>query len=48
MRILLVRHGESEGNVDEQAYITIGDSRIGLTEKGWEQAEGTGIFLKKL
>lgn len=46
VRILLVRHGESEGNVDFKSYIEKGDSKIGLTEKGWRQAHGTGGFLK--
>ena len=45
MRILLVRHGESEGNVNPQAYIDKGDTNVGLTDKGWEQAFGAGRFL---
>lgn len=45
MRILLVRHGESEGNVDARAYLEKGDSGVGLTEKGWHQAINTGKFL---
>lgn len=45
IRILLVRHGESEGNVDFKKYIEKGDSKIGLTSKGWSQAVGTGGFL---
>lgn len=45
VRILLVRHGESEGNVDFRKYIDKGDSRVGLTEAGWRQAIGTGGFL---
>lgn len=47
VRILLVRHGESEGNVDIAKYIEKGDSKVGLTEKGWHQAAGTGAFLKE-
>ena len=47
IRILLVRHGESEGNVDIRKYIEKGDSKVGLTEKGWRQAAGTGVFLKE-
>lgn len=47
VRILLVRHGESEGNIDFRAYIDKGDSKIGLTEKGWRQAHGTGGFLRE-
>ena len=30
-RIILVRHGQSEGNVDETAYTRIPDSKIALT-----------------
>lgn len=47
MRILLVRHGESEGNVDIGAYIEKGDSNVSLTEQGWRQAAGAGAFLKE-
>ncbi len=48
IRILLVRHGESEGNVDAKAYIKDGDSKVGLTDQGWRQAAHTGAFLKNL
>jgi broad specificity phosphatase PhoE len=36
--IYLVRHGESEGNVNEDIYKTIPDWKIGLTPKGKKQA----------
>lgn len=45
VRILLVRHGESEGNVAPEFYLTKGDSKVGLTEKGWWQVDRTGKFL---
>ncbi len=45
MRILLVRHGESEGNVDDRKYIEKGDHDIALTDRGWRQAIGAGRFL---
>lgn len=45
VRILLVRHGESEGNVNLRKYIEKGDSKVGLTDKGWRQAVDTGAFL---
>lgn len=45
MRIVLVRHGESEGNVDDKAYADIGDPKIGLTQRGWGQADRAGKFL---
>lgn len=48
IRILLVRHGESEGNVDGSAYIKHGDSKVALTDQGWRQAAHTGAFLKNL
>uniref|UniRef100_A0A0E0PSI2 Phosphoglycerate mutase-like protein n=1 Tax=Oryza rufipogon TaxID=4529 RepID=A0A0E0PSI2_ORYRU len=38
-RIVLVRHGESEGNVDEAAYTRVPDPRIGLTPQGWRDAD---------
>lgn len=47
-RIILVRHGESEGNVDESAYTRIADPRIGLTEKGMKEAEECGRNIKKM
>ena len=37
-RIVLVRHGESYGNVDESEYTRTPDSQIRLTRKGHEQA----------
>lgn len=45
MRIVLVRHGESEGNVDEAAYADKGDPNVGLTNTGWGQADRAGKFL---
>ncbi|CAN6179765.1 unnamed protein product [Urochloa humidicola] len=47
-RIVLVRHGESEGNVDEAAYARVPDPRIGLTAKGWRDAELCGRRLRDL
>lgn len=45
MRILLVRHAESEGNIDEKMYIKKGDQNISITEKGCQQALANGKFL---
>lgn len=45
MRILLIRHGESEGNANPRAYVEKGDHKVGLTEKGWQQAIAAGQFL---
>lgn len=44
-RFLLMRHGESEGNIDARVYKTKGDAFLGLTENGWDQAEAAGRFL---
>ena len=47
-RIILIRHGESEGNVDESAYVNTADWQICLTDKGKRQAQNAGAKLKKL
>ena len=39
-RIILLRHGQSLGNVDESAYVTTADWRIPLTDLGRKQAQG--------
>lgn len=36
-RIILVRHGQSEGNVDETMYCRVPDPQIRLTENGKRQ-----------
>lgn len=46
MRIVLIRHAESEGNVDQRKYVEKGDQNVGLTEKGWQQSIACGEFLK--
>jgi hypothetical protein len=46
-RIILVRHGESEGNLDESVYRHTPDARISLTELGKDQAIEAGKNLKK-
>jgi len=47
MRIFLVRHGESLGNVDEHAYAERQDHNVPLTEFGYEQAVGAGQAIKE-
>lgn len=47
MRVLIVRHGQSEGNVDHRQYIEKGDSKVSLTDLGWQQAIAAGNFLEK-
>ena len=45
MRILLVRHGESLGNVDQAVYTTTPDHAVPLSEHGVEQAREAGRQL---
>jgi broad specificity phosphatase PhoE len=45
---VLVRHGQSEGNVDEGAYTRVPDPLIGLTPKGRRDAEDCGRRLHRL
>jgi len=45
-RILLVRHGQSDGNVDDAFYMDPGDPLIELTTTGWQQAREAGQFLR--
>ena len=47
-RIILVRHGESGGNVDRMTYCSTPDSRIPLTERGFAQARSAGQQIRKL
>ena len=45
-RIILIRHGESEGNVDRLNYETIPDYALNLTNTGQEQARIAGKQIK--
>ncbi len=47
-RIILIRHGESEGNVNRRVYGEKPDYTLLLTEKGIEQARSAGKELKAL
>lgn len=47
-RIILVRHGESEGNIDETLYCRVPDPLIPLTERGYEQAKTAGATMKTI
>lgn len=47
-RIILIRHGQSEGNVDQRVYATTPDYKLPLTKKGFEQAESCGKNLKEI
>lgn len=47
-RIILVRHGESEGNEDEQVLEYVPNYKIKLSNKGTHQAHKTGLIIKDL
>lgn len=47
-RIILIRHGESEANVDRYLFGKIPDYTIELTEKGRQQAQSAGMHLKEI
>ncbi|KAI5054839.1 hypothetical protein GOP47_0029984 [Adiantum capillus-veneris] len=48
IRIILVRHGQSEGNLDEKKYCTTADSKIRLTKSGLAQAETCGKAIRDI
>lgn len=45
-RIIVVRHGESEGNVDSTMYLKKHNSKLELTDLGVAQAVEVGWYLK--
>ncbi|PON85509.1 Histidine phosphatase [Trema orientale] len=45
-RIILMRHGESQGNLDGTAYTTTPDYQIPLTQRGLAQARLAGARLR--
>lgn len=47
-RFILVRHGQSQGNVDEKQYVTTADWRIPLTDKGRRQSLEVGQKIRKI
>ncbi|KAL6400637.1 phosphoglycerate mutase family domain protein [Ilyonectria robusta] len=46
--IILIRHGQSEGNKNKDIHQTIPDHRVKLTPEGWNQAHDAGRRLRKL
>ncbi|KAK7398357.1 hypothetical protein QQX98_012272 [Neonectria punicea] len=46
--IILVRHGQSEGNKNRDIHQTIPDHRVKLTAEGWNQAHDAGRRLRNL
>ena len=47
-RLILIRHGESEGNVDPSIYMHKQDHEISLTEKGSKDSVLAGEILNKI
>ena len=47
-RIILIRHGESQGNVDKQHYEEVPDYALNLTERGVQQAQEAGRTIKEV
>lgn len=47
-RIILIRHAESEGNVDKSIYNKKPDFALELSENGKAQAEKAGAYLKSI
>ncbi|CAG1985764.1 unnamed protein product [Fusarium graminearum] len=46
--IILVRHGQSEGNKNREIHQTVPDHRVKLTPEGWSQAHDAGRRLRSL
>ncbi|XP_019170005.1 PREDICTED: phosphoglycerate mutase-like protein AT74H [Ipomoea nil] len=47
-RIILVRHGQSQGNVDESVYTRVADPKVGITEQGVAEAEECGRRIREM
>ncbi|KAI9918847.1 hypothetical protein PsorP6_011276 [Peronosclerospora sorghi] len=47
-RLILVRHGQSEGNIDPLLYGRVPDNAMHLTELGYEQAVAAGESIKNI
>ena len=48
MRIALIRHGESEANLDKTIFERVPDHAIPLTAHGHEQSAKAGTYLREL
>lgn len=44
MNLILIRHGESEGNYNQDVYLEKLDENVDLTEKGFEQARNIELL----
>ncbi|KAL7111733.1 hypothetical protein ACP275_05G108200 [Erythranthe tilingii] len=47
-RIILVRHGQSQGNVDECVYTRVADPKVMLTQQGISEAEECGEEIRRM
>jgi len=47
-RIILVRHGESEGNINTEIYSQIPDAQVKLTERGRKQSYDAGVKIREI
>jgi broad specificity phosphatase PhoE len=45
-KLVLIRHGQSMGNINEVLYSTTPDNAMPLTRLGWEQAKNAGAVLR--
>merc|ERR1719195_807479 len=48
MRVVFIRHGESEANVNRALTMVVPDHALHLTEKGRKQALGAGLRLRSI
>ncbi|KAL1901457.1 hypothetical protein Sste5346_001862 [Sporothrix stenoceras] len=46
--LIIVRHGQSEGNKNRDIHQTVPDHRVRLTSEGWQQAYDAGRRLRTL
>ena len=46
-KLIMIRHGQSMGNINEALYSTTPDNAMPLTDLGWEQARAAGKILKE-
>ncbi|KAI1117396.1 histidine phosphatase superfamily [Nemania sp. NC0429] len=46
--IIIIRHGQSEGNKNRDIHQTVPDHRVKLTPDGWAQARDAGIRLRAM
>lgn len=47
-KVIMIRHGQSEGNLNESVYAKKPDNEICLTKLGWEQARMAGKALREI